>query len=396
MKQDQPSSDPQLTGGLLRMLAVAAGLTVANIYYNQSLLVGMGHEFGVSAASVGNITVATQLGFASGLLLLVPLGDMLDRKRLIVGSAGAATLALVAVALAPGFHFAVAASYLLGLLCITPQFIVPYAANLAKPAARGRAVGVVMGGLLVGILGARSAAGFLGEWLGWRGVFGVGAGVTVLVTAGLSRLPSTAAAPSGLSYVGLLRSLGPLLVREPVLRRHALLGALGFGAFSAFWTTLGFYLAARPEHFGGTALGFFGLIAVAGALAAPISGRLSDRLSARVVNGTSLALMGTAFLLMMGADHSLAWLVVGVFVMDAGTQGSHISNQKRIYDLAPELRNRITSVYMVTSFLGGAAGSALGVRVWEIGRWPGVCALGAGVAAMALVVLFSDTRRAKL
>ncbi len=334
--------------------------------------------------------MATQIGFASGLLLLIPLGDVFDRKKLIVVSAGAAALVMLAISLAPGFVFTIVSSCVLGLICITPQFIVPYAANLAIPEKRGRVVGFVMGGLLIGILFSRSMAGFLGYWLGWRAVFGVGAGLTLLVTLGLCALPRSMSASRQLSYLELLRSLFPLLAREPVLQRHALLGALGFGAFSAFWTTLAFYLAARPEHFGGNMEGTFGLFAIAGAMTAPISGRLSDRFSARVVNGTSLALIMLAFLLMLLADYSLFWLGVGVFLMDAGTQGSHISNQTRIYNLAPELRNRTTSVYMVISFLGGAVGSALGGWAWARWHWPGVCVLGAfmAMASVAIVLIW--------
>ncbi len=390
MTRHPDAANPALTSNLLGLLAVAAGLTVANNYYNQPLLFEMGREFHVSPPAAAGIAVATQLGFASGLLLLVPLGDMLDRKTLIVASAAAAAAAMLAVALAPGFAFVVCASYILGLICITPQLIIPYAANLAAPEKRGRVVGLVMGGLLVGILFSRSLAGFLSHWLGWRAVFVVGAVLTLLVTLSLVTLPRSIAPTRNLSYAQLLGSLAPLLAREPILRRHALLGALGFGAFSAFWTTLAFYLAARPEHFGSNTVGFFGLVAVAGAMAAPLSGYLSDRHSARTVNGTSLAVMTLAFLVMLLADYSLLWLIVGIFVMDAGTQGSHISNQTRIYKLAPELRNRITSVYMVTSFLGGAVGSALGSWAWAGWHWSGVCLLGAGMAAAGIAILFTQ------
>jgi predicted MFS family arabinose efflux permease len=389
-----PPTHPKLTSGLLGLLAVAAGLTVANIYYNQPLLAAMGRDFHVSALAIGCVAVATQLGYASGLLLLVPLGDILDRKRLIVATTGATTVALIAVALSPGFFFALVASYGLGLICITPQLIIPYTAHLAEPNKRGRAVGLVMGGLLVGILISRSAAGFLGQWLGWREVFGMGATLTLLMTFGLGLLPRSPAPSRHLSYGELLRSLGPLLADEPILQRHALMGALGFGAFSAFWTTLVFYLAARPEHFGGNVVGLFGLVAVAGALAAPIAGHLSDRLDAQRVNGVALALMILAFFLMLLADRSLLWLAFGIFLMDAGAQGNQISNQTRIYTLSPHLRSRITSVYMVIYFLGGAAGSALGAGAWSEWHWTGVCLLGATFSTLALGVLFAGGRTA--
>jgi predicted MFS family arabinose efflux permease len=378
---------PLLTPGLLGLLAAASGLLIANNYYNQSLLVGMGRDFHVSESVIGGIAVATQLGFASGLLLLVPLGDILNRKMLIISSASGATLALMAVALSPNFLFALVACYFLGLICITPQLIVPYVAHLAEPEKRGRSVGLVMGGLLIGILFSRSAAGFLGQWLGWREVFGFAALLTLLMTLVLLLLPRSPAASHQLSYAELLRSLAPLLAREPILQRHSLLGFFGFGAFSVFWTTLAFYLAARPEHFGGNAVGLFGLIAVAGATAAPISGRLSEQLSARWINGASLTLMALGFLLMLLADQSLLWLGLGVFLMDAGAQGSHISNQTRVYALAPHLRSRITSIYMVSSFVGAAAGSALGALVWAQWHWTGVCLLGAAISVLAFGIL---------
>ncbi len=378
---------PLLTPGLLGLLAVASGLTVANNYYNQSLLVGMGRNFHVSESVMGGIAVATQLGFATGLLLLVPLGDILDRKKLIIGSASGAALALVAVALSPNFLFALVACYFLGFICITPQLIVPYVAHLAEPEKRGRSVGLVMGGLLIGILFSRSAAGFLGQWLGWREVFGFAALSTLLMTLVLVTMPRSPVVSHQLSYAELLRSLAPLLAREPILQRHSLLGFFGFGAFSVFWTTLAFYLAGRPEHFGGNAVGLFGLIAVAGAMAAPISGRLSEQLSARWVNGASLTLMALGFLVMLLADQSLLWLGIGVFLMDAGAQGNHISNQTRIYTLAPHLRSRVTSVYMVTSFVGAAAGSALGALAWAQWHWTGVCLLGAAMSVLAFGIL---------
>jgi predicted MFS family arabinose efflux permease len=370
-------------------LALASGLTVANIYYNQSLLVIMGRAFRVSERAMGNIAVATQLGYASGLLLLVPLGDVLSRKRLIVGSAGLTALVMVALALSPGFLFALIGSYVLGLICVTPQIIIPYAAHLAEPPKRGRAVGLVMGGLIIGILFARSSAGFLGQWLGWRQVFGLGAGLTLLMALAMLTLPASPAAGKPVSYAGLLPSLAPLLAREPILQRHALIGALGFGAFSVFWTTIAFYLAGRPEHYGGNMVGLFGLIGAAGACAAPISGHFSDRYSARAVNGTALVTVSFAFLLMRFADHSLLWLVLGAFLMDAGAQASHISNQARIYSLPPDHRSRITSVYMFIFFIGGAAGSALGAHAWAVGQWTRVCLLGAVLPLIGLLVLFA-------
>jgi len=228
----------------------------------------------------------------------------------------------------------------------------------------------------------------LGDWFGWRAVFAIGTGITWMNALALLRLPATPPPAVRIPYLKLLRSLPPLLLREPSLRRHGIIGALGFAAFSVFWTTLAFYLADRPEHYGGRTVGLFGLVAIAGAMAAPISGRLSDRLSARVVNGCSLALMVAAFFMMGLADYSLLWLVLAVFLMDAGAQASHISNQTRIMGISAELRNRITSIYMVLYFVGGALGSALGAHMWSAWHWSGVWVAGAGISALALAVVF--------
>lgn len=362
-------------------------MTVANIYYNQSVLELIARAFHASSRHVGTIAVATQLGYASGLLLLVPLGDTVERKRLIAGSAFCAGLVMLGIAFAPTLPIVIALSYVAGLVSVTPQFIVPYAAGLADPDQRGRVVGIVMSGLLVGILCARALAGFVGDWFGWRAVFIVGAGLSAAIAALLLRLPRSPA-PHAIGYGKLLASLPGLLRREPVLQRHAIIGAFGFAAFSVFWTTLGFYLAARPEHYGSRAVGLFGLVAVAGALVAPVAGRLSDRFSAKVVNGASLATIVIGFLLMSLADRSLLLLIAAVFIMDAGVQANQISNQTRIYALAPELRNRITSVYMVTYFLGGALGSAIGASAWTAWHWPGVWLSAATLAALAFVPLF--------
>ncbi|HVU34220.1 MAG TPA: MFS transporter [Opitutaceae bacterium] len=369
------------------LLALAAGVTVANIYYNQSLLVPMAHEFHATAAAAGTIAVATQLGYATGLLLLVPLGDAMDRRKLIVVSASGAAILLLGVALAPSLPLAIAASYVLGLICVTPQFIIPHAAGLAPAERRGHVVGIVMSGLLVGILCARTFAGFFGAWFGWRAVFVAGAVFTGSIAWLMSRLPpAPPARPIG--YLRLLGSLPGVLRREPVLQRHGIIGGLGFAAFSVFWTTLGFYLSARPEHFGSRAVGLFGLVAVAGATVAPIAGRLSDRLSARVVNGASLVVLIIGFVAMGAADRSLIVLVAAVFLMDAGVQANQISNQARIYSLAPELRNRVTSVYMVMYFIGGALGSAIGAQAWARWQWTGVWGSAAGLAALAFIPLF--------
>jgi predicted MFS family arabinose efflux permease len=378
---------------LVAYLGFAAGATVANIYYSQPLLHAISTHFHSSAALTSTISVATQLGYGSGLLVFVPLGDSVERRTLIVGSIIGTALILLSIAFSATLPFLILVSYLLGLICITPQLIVPYAAGIAEPKARGRTVGIVMSGLLIGILFSRSVSGFIGARAGWQAVYFIAAG-GMLLLALMSALVLPAQRPERrIPYRELLASLWPILSQQPVVQRHAIIGALGFGGFSAFWTTLAFYLASRPEHFDSQIAGLFGLVGVAGAMVAPVSGRLSDRFEARIVNGAALAVMALSFIVMGWAHYSLLWLVVGVFLMDAGVQASHISNQTRIYALSSELRNRINAVYMVCYFFGGALGSALGSWAWAQYQWPGVCVTGALLASAALAVLFSPIFR---
>ena len=384
----EPASDPPFPRWLLTLLAFTAGATVANIYYCQPLLDAMARSFGVGVEAVTNAAAATQLGVAVGMLTIVPLGDSLERKRLILliillSSVALAGTALCRTAAAMGF-----AGFVIGVVGVTPHLVVPYAAGLVGPERRGRTVGFVMSGLLIGILLSRTLSGVVGAHAGWRTVYWL-ASAAMLALAGLLAvvLPSQKPARQ-VPYRELLGSLWPLVRREPVLRRHALIGALGMGAFSAFWTTLAFYLAALPAHYGSETAGLFGLVGAAGAAAAVVAGRLADRVGPRPLNGAALGLVIASFGLMAVAGRSLWMLAVGVVVMDAGVQGSHISNQTRIYALSGELRNRLNAIYMVTYFIGGATGSALGSRAWVAFGWPGVCATGAVLGFLGLLVLF--------
>jgi predicted MFS family arabinose efflux permease len=368
---------------------MAAGATVANLYYSQPVLGIIAGQFSVSSGAASLIVTLTQLGYALSLLLVVPLGDIFERRRLIVITTSSSALMLIAVALSPGFHWLLPASFLLGAASVAPQLVVPYSAGLVGIERRGRVVGMVMSGLLVGILLSRTLSGLFAVAFGWRSVYWASAGLTLGLSVVLRwRLPAQRP-ESGLPahYGRLLASLWDVLRSQPVLRRHSIIGACGFGAFSVFWTTLVFHLASLPGRYGSGAAGLFGLFGVAGALAAPVAGRLADRHDARWVNGAALVLVVAAFVLMGVAGHSLAALAVGVVLMDAGVQGSHISNQTRIYGLDASLRNRVNSVYMVLYFIGGAFGSAVGSRAWAHGGWAGVCWCGGALGVAGLLPL---------
>lgn len=389
MRNSSPAGTDPLPPSLLFLLAAAAGIMVANIYYNQPMLGLLARDFAVGGAEIATIPVLTQVGYALGLLFLSPLGDIIERKRLILITAAALTAALVATTLAPGLAVMAAASLLVGLLATVTQQVVPLAAQLAPEARRGRSVGTVMMGLLLGILLARTVSGLVAGLAGWRASFALATMVTLAMTVLLAwRLPRVQ--PSvRLSYPRLLRSLLDLFLAHRVLRRGALVQALLFGAFSAFWSVLALKLEAPPLQLGSSVAGLFGVIGAAGALMAPMAGRLADRQGPGFLVVLGALAVGLAFVPMLLWQNSVAALVVGVLVMDVGAQASMVSNQTRIYALDAAARSRLNTVYMTVMFAGGAAGSALGARAWAEWGWTGICVLGVsmGLAAAAVELL---------
>jgi predicted MFS family arabinose efflux permease len=365
-----------ISSRLLVTMAVASGVSVANLYYLQPLLADMGRTFRVSALGMGFAAMLAQVGFAVGVLLFVPIGDISDRKRLILIMLGGATIGLIGVAVTPSYAWLVVACFTVGTFSVTPQMFVPFAAHLADSGRRGRAVGIVMSGLLIGILLSRTASGIIGAAAGWRAVFWMASVLTGFLAVVLAASLPPSVGTLRLSYPQLLQSLWQLLRREPVLVESAFAGAMFFGAFSAFWSMLPFRLETPPLHYGARAAGMFGLIGVVGAAAAPLAGRLADRLDQRTNVRAALLMTIAAFLVLAIFGHTLTGLVIGVIVLDAGVQAGHVTNQSRIHALTPEARNRLTTVYMVAFFLGGAAGSALGASAWHQWQWGGVCSVG--------------------
>jgi predicted MFS family arabinose efflux permease len=361
---------------LVALLAVAAGTTVADLYYNQPLLPVMAASFGVGERAVGAIPVLTQLGYGLGMVLLVPLGDRYERRRVIVGMTSLAAGSLLAAAAAPSLVWLSAASLLVGLTSMVPQAIVPYAASAAAPTERGRVVGTVMSGLLVGVLLSRTVAGLLGARFGWRGVYVLAAALLVVLALALRALLPPQAPERRLGWGELYRSILHLVRHEPALRQHSVLGAVSFACFSVFWSTLAFHLQALPEHYGSGVAGAFGLVGVAGALAAPLVGRFADRRDPRVLNGAALALVAASFAVLGLAARSLIGLAAGVILLDLGAQANHISNQARIFGLDPAARSRLNTVYMSSYFAGGAFGSWLGTTAYARLGWAGVCTAG--------------------
>lgn len=377
---------PPLTRTLVLVMAASVGATVANLYYNQPMLGAIGADLAASPAAVGLIPTATQLGFGLGLLLLVPLGDQMDRRRLILAQSAGLAVALVAAALAPGAATLVFASVAVGLGSALVHQIVPLAAEMAPPERRGATVGTVMSGLLLGILLARVVSGAVAALAGWRAMFWLGAGLAVLIAALLARtLPSRRARPGSLPYRRLLLSLLTLVREEPALRRAALTQAALFGSFSAFWSILALRLQTPPFAFGSFAAGLFGLVGAVGVLAAPLAGRTADARGPYVVIalGTTASLAAWVFL---GLVPGLAGLIVGVLVLDLGVQMTLIANQAVIFALRPQSTGRVNTVFMVTMFLGGALGSLAASMAWARGGWALVATTGALFAAVALLL----------
>ncbi len=384
----EDASAAPLSAGLLGFLAAMAGATVANLYYAQPLLAHIARSFHVTPGRAGLVPVATQIGYAAGLTLIVPLGDGHERKRLIVTTTALIAVALALVALSPDFVALVAACLFMGLTTTVPQLLVPYTANLAVPARRGRAVGLVMSGLLVGIIVSRALSGF-GAFLGWRTIYALAAAAMALCAAAAGHLLPRQPPVEPVAHHALLRSLATLWRQEPVLRFHAFLGAMGFAAFNCFWTPLVFHYAHLFPGHASRMVGITGFIGVAGALAAPLSGRLSERIGVLGVNGAFLLLALVAYLVLWLAGSSLLGVAAGAALLDAGVQGSHISNQTRIYALGAAVRNRLTALYMTFYFVGGALGSYIGTLAWQEAGWAGVCVSGAAFILAAQARLFT-------
>jgi len=376
---------PELTNSTLWVMTIATGLIVANLYYNQPLLDDIAGTFHVSHTKVGQVAILTQLGYATGMLFIAPLADMIRRKQLIVICLALAVISLLLTAMAPNINVLIISSFFVGIFSLIPQLLVPMTAHLAKPAERGKKIGVVMSGLLLGILLSRTISGFIGAHFGWRAMFYIAAGIMVVIWLLLFfLLPEVEPEYDG-TYGSLMKSMLSLIKTQPAIRIASIRGALCFACFMAFWTTLVFLL---KENFnkGSDVAGLFGLVGAFGAVAAGLMGRLSDKMDAYKLSTFTLLLIVISFAIFLFSGNSIAGLIIGVIVLDMGVQATHISNQSLIYSLKPEARNRINTIYMVTYFIGGGIGTYLASQAWGHFKWAGVCWVGIGLSAIATVV----------
>lgn len=371
---------------MVAIMALATGVVVANIYYAQPLAQTLAAQFHASTGAVGVLIALLQLGYAIGLATLVPLGDLVERRRLLTALLAVCAAGLVVMAVAPTLAVIASAAVLVGLTSVAVQVIVPFAAHLAEPGRQGKVVGTVMSGLLIGILLSRTVSGLLAGAIGWRWVFGIAALLTLAVAGLLWRELPVYRPTVRMSYPALLGSVLQLIRREPVLRFRMIYGGLGFAAFSTFWSVSGFLLARAPYHWDETRIGLFALLGAAGAVAARFAGALADRGHARLSTAGFALLIAVSWVPLWLGGHSAIWLGIGVVLLDLGVQGLQITNQSMIYPLAPEGRSRINTAYMTCYFFFGTAGSGLAALTYAHAGWPGVCVVGALFPVLAVAL----------
>lgn len=388
-----PAGPPMASRGKIVMMAVIAGAVITNIYCTQPILPLIAAGMQVGLTTVDLVAGAALLGFATGLALLLPLGDRFDRRKLVLAQIGLACAFALAAACAPGIWPLIAVSFGLGVVSCVPQQLVPFAAVMSAPSERGRSVGTVVSGIMVGILLGRTVSGVVGAAWGWRAVYAVEAAFMVPVWIAAAALLPRGVPTSKLSYGRLLASLWPLARDHRPIRESMMVQALLWACFNAFWVNLATLLAEGPWHLGSAWAGGFGIIGAAGALAASYGGRASDRLGSRAVIGASIGIVTLSYLILAGAEFSLLLLVIGVIVLDIGVQAGLVANQTRAFAVDPAAQGRINSLYMTATFSGGALGvAASGWLMTRLG-WSGIAVFGIVLGCLAGAIHWRGSAR---
>jgi len=380
-----PSAD--MPRSMVWLFATASGLSVANVYYAQPLLDALANDFGISHAAVGGVVTATQIGCALALLLVVPLGDKVDRRRLMAVQLIALVVALVSVSMAQSSSALLIGMLATGMLgTAMTQGLIAYAASAASPHEQGRVVGAAQGGVFTGLLLARVFAGGISDIAGWHGVYLCAAALMLMIALPLWwRLPALPAVTATMSYPGLIGSMLTLLRQEKVLQIRGVLALLMFASFNIFWSALVLPLSAPPFNFSHTAIGAFGLAGAVGALAAGRAGRWADRGYAQRTSAAALSILLLAWWPLSLMDRSLGILLIGIILLDLGGQALHVTNQSMIFRTRPEAHSRLVGLYMLFYAVGSGLGALGTTMTYACAGWPGVCLLGASVSLLALV-----------
>lgn len=375
----------RLTPALTFLLTCICGVAVASVYMAQPLLDALTHDLGVASGSAGLVVGLTQCGYFMGLLFIVPLGDVLPRRGLILAQMSLSALALTLTAASGSFILLLGALFIVGLSAVVIQITVALAAQLALPEQRGKAIGALTSGVVLGILSGRCCAGFVADIAGWRSVYLITAMLMLVMVLILRRgLPTM---PAQARPIRLLRADPPwrLWATLPLLRVRSVLALLCFASFSILWTALVLPLTAPPYALSHGQVGLFGLAGVAGALAASRAGRLADRGKGRALTGWALLLLALSWLCMLRLEHNLLWLIAGVVMLDFAVQAVHVTSQSLIVGLRPEAQSRIIGAYMLFYSLGSAVGGVAATQTYAFAGWPGVCLLGSAVSSIAVL-----------
>jgi predicted MFS family arabinose efflux permease len=382
----QANERPVLSQAMIVLMAIATGLAVASNYYAQPLLQTIATAFKLSISQAGFIVTAAQLGYALGLMFIVPLGDMFERRMLIVLMTLLSACGLLITAMSASVVWVIAGAALTGLFSVVAQILVPLAATLAEPQQRGKVVGTIMSGLLLGVLLARTVAGALAVAGGWRTIYWVASGLMTVMAVVLWRALPRYKQANGLHYPQLLASVVSLFRRNATLRTRAILGALAFANFSVLWTSMAFLLAAPPYRYSEAVIGLFGLVGVAGALAASRAGQQADQGRSRRTTMLGLLLLLASWLPIWLGQYAVFALLFGIIVLDLAVQAIHVTNQTMIYRMMPEARSRLTAGYMTCYFIGGAMGSQISAAAYQQAQWTGVAIAGTVLSLMNLIV----------